>query len=104
VASGLSVTGQLFHLYTDPDGETASTAVIGGGGIDWRIAPDLCVRLGLQGDSGDGRVLANVLLRYDFAPGSTLYLSFRESRLDVDEQRVTDDRMLLGKVSYRIGG
>jgi hypothetical protein len=72
--------------------------------VDWRIGPDLYVRAVLQGDTGAGRALATALVRYDFAPGSTLYLSFRESRLDIDRQLVTDERMLLGKVSYRVGG
>jgi hypothetical protein len=99
-AHDVSVTGQLLHLHRS---DKAHDEVIGIGGLDWRLSPSLYARLLLQADSGSDRGLASALLRWDFAPGSALYLSFRESRLDVADRLVTDDRTLLGKVSWRVG-
>jgi hypothetical protein len=102
-ASNLSFTAMAFHLHSNPDDEPAATDVIGVSGLDWRVSSALYLRCMVQGDTGSDRALGSALLRYDFAPGSTLYLSFRESRLGVDERIVTEDHMLLGKVSWRIG-
>jgi hypothetical protein len=102
-AANLSFTAMAFRLHSDPDDEPASRDLIGVAGLDWRVSAKLYLRWMLQGDTGSDRALTSGLLRYDFAPGSTLYLSFRESRLGVDERVVTEDRVLLGKVSWRVG-
>ena len=100
-ADNVSVTGQLLHLHRSDE---KNDDVIGVGGLDWRLSSTLYARVLLQADTGDDRGLASALLRWDFAPGSTLYLSFRESRLDREDRLVTEDRTVLGKVSWRVGG
>lgn len=100
-ADNISLTGQVLHLHRSDEEQDD---VIGVAGIDWRLSSTLYARVLMQADTGDDRGLASALLRWDFAPGSTLYMSFRESRLDTADRLVTEDRTLLGKVSWRVGG
>ncbi len=95
-------TGQAFHLHRDPfeAAERSSTHLITVLGVDYLFTPNLYWRVLFQGNSAEDRYLVNSLVRYEFHPGSVLYLSYKETRDDRPEGLVTSDRRLLAKISY----
>ena len=69
-------------------------------GFLFLFTPNLYWRCIVQGDSHDKVYLTNQFLRWEFRPGSTFWLSYKETRDDYTGDFVTRDRQVSAKIAY----
>ncbi|MHB9027342.1 MAG: carbohydrate binding family 9 domain-containing protein [Candidatus Latescibacterota bacterium] len=100
----MTVTANLARLDSRPLGGSSdwSANTMANLGVLFLFTPNLYWRLIVQGDSSSEIYLANNFLRWEFRPGSTFYLSYREIRDDHTGGFVTTDRQVSAKVAYLI--
>ncbi|MBN1292551.1 MAG: hypothetical protein JXB48_11990 [Candidatus Latescibacteria bacterium] len=98
----MRITCNYSRLISDPfdTAESSSTNNIARVGFNYLFTPDFYWRVFVQSDSSDKLYLVNTMLRYEFKPGSTFYLSYKETRDDMLDNFITSDRQLLAKLSY----
>ncbi len=102
--SRMTLTANVAHLDSHPLGSphdwTANT--MANAGMLLLFTPNLYWRLIVQGDSSAEVYLANNFIRWEFRPGSMLYVSYRETRDDYTGGFVTADRQVSAKVAYLV--
>ncbi len=100
----MTVNGSVARLDSKPIGSGGGYAdrVMANVGFLFLFTPDLYWRSIFQGDSVDKVYLTNQFIRWEFRPGSALWLSYRETRDDRTGGFVAADRSISAKIAWLI--